>query len=142
MLNEVKLIGHLGKDPEVKELSNGSKVGNFTIATSRNYKDKLGQKQTETEWHSCVAWGDGLCSVIEKYVRKGMLVYVSGRICTRQWENKAGEKKYTTEIIVEEMKFLSHVRTERVEESPIQDEILEENGAGIPGTVSTDGLPF
>jgi single-strand DNA-binding protein len=101
MLNEVKLIGNLGQNPEVRTLNNGNKVANFSLATSETYKDRDGQKQTVTEWHNVVIWGK-LAEVAERYLTKGSQVYVSGKLKTRSWEDKDGNKKYITEIVLEQ----------------------------------------
>lgn len=104
MINKVILLGNLGKDPEVKELPNG-KVCNFSVATSRKWKDKSGEWQKETEWHNVTAFGS-LAGVCEKYLRKGSKVYIEGRINTRTWENKEGVKQYSTGVIAEDLKML------------------------------------
>lgn len=103
MVNKVILVGNLGADPEVKDV-NGSKVANFRIATSETYTDKQGAKQTNTEWHSIVAWRN-LAEIIEKYVKKGSQVYVEGKLQTRSWE-KDGVKHYSTEILISTLKML------------------------------------
>jgi single-strand DNA-binding protein len=102
----VILIGNLGADPEVRHLQNGASVANFRIATSETYKDKTtGEKREQTEWHSIVAWR-GLAEITEKYLRKGSKVYVEGKLRTRQWQDKDGNTKYTTEIHADEMTLL------------------------------------
>jgi single-strand DNA-binding protein len=105
-VNKVILIGNLGADPEVRHLQNGASVANFRIATSETYKDKTtGEKREQTEWHSIVAWR-GLAEITEKYLRKGSKVYVEGKLRTRQWQDKDGNTKYTTEIHADEMTLL------------------------------------
>lgn len=101
-LNKVQLIGLVGKDPEVREAS-GAKVATFTLATSERYKDKNGEYQTNTEWHNLVCWRQA--EYVEKYIGKGALVYVEGKLRTRSWE-KDGEKKYVTEILVNDIQSL------------------------------------
>jgi single-strand DNA-binding protein len=97
-LNKVQLIGRVGTDPEVRSLPNGTKVAKFRLATSEQYKDKSGEKQEKTEWHSIVIWGN-LADVVEKYVNKGDLLYLEGKVQTEQWDDKeSGEKKYRTVI--------------------------------------------
>jgi len=99
-LNQVQLIGNVGGDPEIKTLQNGSVVANFSIATSESWKDKsTGEKKERTEWHRIVVWNEGLCSVIEQYVRKGSKVFVQGELQTRDWE-KDGQKHYSTEVVL------------------------------------------
>lgn len=104
MLNQVSLIGRVGKDPEIKQFDNGNKVAKFTLATSEKYKDKDGNKQEKTEWHSIAIWGK-LADVVENYVKRGRLLYLSGKITYREYENN-GQKKYFTEIIVSQMTML------------------------------------
>ena len=104
MLNKVILIGNVGADPEVKAVGE-SKVANLTLATSETYKDKQGEKKIITEWHRLVIWR-GLADIVEKYVKKGTQLYVEGKLQTRSWEDKDGNKKFTTEIVVDTLKML------------------------------------
>ena len=97
-LNKVMLIGRLGKDPEVRHTQSGQKVANFSLATSDNWKDKQGNKQERTEWHNIVAWGFQ-AEFAEKYLQKGRLVYVEGRLQTSDWTDKDNVKHYKTEIV-------------------------------------------
>lgn len=106
MINKVTLLGRVGKDPEVRHFENDGAVCNFSLATNRSYKNKNGEKIDETEWHNLVIWSRGLVTVAEKYVKKGSLLYVEGRLATRSWDDQSGVKKYTTEIIVESFKML------------------------------------
>ena len=110
-LNKVTLIGNLGNDPEIRTTSNGSKVANFSIATSRQWSSASGEKQEKTEWHKCTAWntggkGTGLADIIERYVKKGDKLYVEGSIEYRQYEDKDKQTKYVTEIKVREILLL------------------------------------
>jgi len=108
-LNKVSLIGNLGNDPEVRTTTGGSKVATFSLATSRSWNSASGEKQEKTEWHRCVVWntkGSGLADVVEKYCHKGDKLYVEGRIEYRQWQDKDGQTRYTTEINVREMLML------------------------------------
>ncbi len=104
-LNKVTLIGNLGKDPEVQALEGGTNVAKLSLATTESYKDKLGQKQTDTEWHTVVAWRS-LADLASKYLKKGSSVYVEGKIKTRFYEDKQGEKRYVTEVIAENIIML------------------------------------
>jgi single-strand DNA-binding protein len=100
-LNKVELIGRLGKDPEVKNLSNGSSVANFSVATSESWKDKRsGEKQEKTEWHNIVVWNEKTIEFVEKYLKKGDLVRLEGKIQTRKWEDQDGKDRYSTEIVI------------------------------------------
>jgi single-strand DNA-binding protein len=106
-VNKVILLGNVGKDPEVKFLPSGSAVANFSLATSERFKDKAGEWQDRTEWHNLTAY-QRLAEIIRDYVKKGSKLYVEGRIQTRSWDDQAsGQKKYRTEIIVNEMVLLS-----------------------------------
>lgn len=105
-VNKVILIGRLGKDPEVRNLDNGAVVANFSIATSESYKDRTtGEKKEITEWHNIVLWR-GLAEVAQKFLRKGEMVYIEGKLRTRSWE-KDGVTRYTTEIVADNMTMLS-----------------------------------
>ena len=105
MVNKAILIGRLGQDPEVRYTQSGTAVANFTVATNEKWKDKEGNPQEQTEWHRIVAFAR-LGEICGEYLAKGSLVYIEGRIQTRQWEDKDGNKRYTTEIVAREMKML------------------------------------
>ncbi len=105
-VNKVILIGHLGKDPEMRSFEGGGMVCNFSLATSEVFKDKMGNKQERTEWHNIVIWGT-LADIAQKYLRKGAPVYLEGKIQTRSWDDKeTSQKKYITEIRVDNMQML------------------------------------
>jgi single-strand DNA-binding protein len=99
-LNKVMLIGRLGKDPEVRTFEGGATKAAFPLATSEVYKDKNGQRTENTQWHNIVCWR-GLAEIAEKYLRKGANVYVEGKITSRSWDDKDGNKRYTTEIVAD-----------------------------------------
>jgi len=105
MINKTILVGRVGKDPETRNLGESSKVSKFSLATSESYKDKQGQKVETTEWHNIVVW-NGLADVVEKYVRKGSLLYVEGKIKYGSYDDKDGNKKYTTDIVVNNLQML------------------------------------
>ncbi|HNY96848.1 MAG: single-stranded DNA-binding protein [Smithella sp.] len=105
MVNKAILIGRLGKDPEVKYLPDGTMVTTFRIATDEQWKDKNGEKVQRTEWHQIVTYRK-LAEICGNYLVKGKLVFIEGRIQTRNWEDKEGVKRYTTEIIANDMKML------------------------------------
>lgn len=145
-VNKVILIGRLGKDPEVRNLDNGVSVANFTMATSESYKDRTtGEKKEVTEWHNIVLWR-GLAEVSQKYLHKGDLVYIEGKLRTRSWE-KEGVTRYTTEIVADNMTMLgsrggggssggsSDYGSRSAERT------APEPSYGTPGD-STDDLPF
>lgn len=104
-VNKVILLGNLGRDPEIRNLESGAKVATFSLATNRTYKGQDGKRVDETEWHNVVLWGT-LADLAEKFLTKGRQVYIEGRIKTRQWEDKEGQKRYTTEIVGENMTFV------------------------------------
>jgi single-strand DNA-binding protein len=108
-LNKVTLIGNLGNDPEVRSTTGGNRVATFSLATSRSWNDASGTKQEKTEWHRCVVWNtksSQLADIVEKYVKKGDKLYVEGRIEYRQWQDKDGQTRYSTEINVRELIML------------------------------------
>lgn len=104
-VNKVILVGNLGKDPELKELPSGTKMTTFTMATTERYKDKQGAQQEKTEWHNIVAWGP-LADICAKYLHKGKQVYIEGKIQTRTYDDRDGNKRYMTEIVANEMQML------------------------------------
>ena len=104
-VNKVILIGNLGADPELRYTPGGRAVANFRMATTRSWNTKDGEKKEETEWHRIVAW-DKLAEIIGEYLKKGSPVYVEGRLQTRSWEDQSGVKRYSTEIVANEMKML------------------------------------
>ncbi|WP_040679644.1 single-stranded DNA-binding protein [Niabella aurantiaca] len=106
MKNKVQLIGHLGNDPEVKAIASGKKMARFSIATNERYQNTKGEKVTETQWHNLVAWGK-LADIAARYLEKGREVMVEGKLVNRQYDDKNGQKKYTTEIQVQELLLLS-----------------------------------
>ena len=104
-VNKAILVGNLGRDPELRQTPSGQNVCNFTLATSETWTDKSGERVERTEWHRIVAWGKTgeLCA---QYLSKGRTVYVEGRIQTREWEDKDGNKRYTTEINAQNVNFI------------------------------------
>ena len=104
-VNKVILVGNLGKDPEVRHLENNVAVATFSVATSESYKDKTGQRVEKTEWHNVVLWR-GLAEVAEKFLKKGQMVYIEGKLRTRNYQDKEGQTKYATEIVADQMTML------------------------------------
>ena len=102
MKNRVQLIGHVGNDPEIKNLEGGKKVANLTIATNDSYKNEKGEKVEQTEWHKVVAWGK-TAEIIEKYVTKGKEIAIEGKLTHRSYEDKTGEKRYITEVVANDI---------------------------------------
>ncbi len=125
-VNKVILLGNLGKDPESFTFENGVKKVSFSLATTESYKDKEGNRVDQTEWHNVVLWR-GLADVAEKYLNKGSQVYVEGKIKTRAWDDKDGNKRYTTEIYADNMTMLGGKRdqssagAQEAKPSPVDD---------------------
>ena len=151
-VNKVILVGRVGKDPEIKTLTSGNMVANFSLATSETFKDKnTGEKKETTEWHNLVLWGK-TAELAGKYVHKGDQLYVEGKITTRSWE-KDGIKRYTTEIVVNAMQFLGSKNASGGEAAKSNMDYWEEqdkqrasSGAAPKNTTpemgATDDLPF
>lgn len=139
-INKVILVGNLGKDPEVRYLEGGTAVANFPIATSETFKDRTsGEKKTITEWHNVVVWR-GLAEIAEKYLKKGNQVYIEGKLRTRQWQDKDGNNRYTTEVVGDNMQMLGGKRDDSAPNNtntPSQSEPPIDNGNDI-----ADDLPF
>ena len=146
-VNKVILVGNLGRDPEVRYLEGGTAVANFSLATSETYKDKQGRRVEHTEWHNIVVWR-GLAEVAEKYLKKGMQVYVEGKLRTRSWDDKDGNKKYTTEIVADSMTILTRKDDGNQSQgggSQGGSQQGSQQGYSSPGIVpnnETDDLPF
>ena len=124
-VNKVILIGNLGKDPEVRYLDNGVAVANISLATSESYKNKEGERITQTEWHDVVLWR-GLAEVAEKFLKKGSSVYIEGKLRTNKWVDKDENNRYKTEVLADKLTMLGKSNT--------QDNSI--------GKTSEDDLPF
>ena len=136
-VNKVILVGHVGRDPEVRYTQGGNAVANFSLATSESWTSKTGERQERTEWHKIVVWGKS-AEIAEKYVRKGRQLYIEGSLQTRQWEDKSGQKRYTTEVKAQRFVMLGRRDEgagERVEAMGAS------GGAGAEGPVMEDGGP-
>lgn len=141
-LNKCMIIGNLGRDPEMRYTPSGQAVTQFTVATNRNYRDQQGEWQKETEWFRVVVWGQQAERAAEN-LRKGNKVYVEGRIQTRQWEDQTGQKRYTTELVANQVSSLEK-RDRGDEEAPFPDEAPAGAARGFSGgspTGSPDGAP-
>ncbi len=103
-VNKVILVGRLGKDPEVRNFQNGGRVVNLRLATSERFKDREGNQQERTEWHSVAIFNEKLGEIAEKYLRKGSEVYLEGQLETRKWADQAGQERYTTEIVLRQFR--------------------------------------
>jgi single-strand DNA-binding protein len=101
-VNKVILIGNLGKDPEIRRTQDGRPIANLSVATSDTWRDKAtGEKRERTEWHRVVIFSEGLCRVVEQYLKKGSKVYLEGSLQTRKWQDQSGQDKYTTEVVLQ-----------------------------------------
>jgi len=145
-VNKVILIGRLGSDPELRYTPNGDAVANFRIATNRVWKDQKGNQQERTEWHRIVAWRK-LAERCGEYLKKGSHVYIEGRLETRSWEDKNGNKRYVTEIITNQMQMLgAKGEVKATEQAPPPEEVFEEKklpqAEEIKGSESEDEIPF
>ncbi|MGE4287879.1 MAG: single-stranded DNA-binding protein [Salinivirgaceae bacterium] len=142
MINKVILVGNVGKDPEVRHLESGVAVAQLPLATSETYKDKSGNKTTQTEWHNLVFWR-GLADVVEKYVKKGDPLYIEGKIRSRSYDDKDGVKRYVTEIVVDNMQMLGRKSSGEAGGTippPSNSDAPDSNSVNEP--LETDDLPF
>lgn len=137
MVNKVILVGRLGADPDVRYTPDGMMVTNFRLATDMQWKDKAGERVSKTEWHRIVAFGK-LAEICNSYLAKGKMVFVEGRIQTRAWDDKDGVKRYTTEIIANNMQMLDSKGQARAENS------AEEHPSPYPenAVIPEDDVPF
>ena len=132
-VNKVILLGNLGKDPEVRRLDDGRAVANFSLATSETYKNKSGEKVTNTEWHNIVLWSP-LADIAENYLKKGSQVYIEGKISNRSYEDKDGVKKYISEVVGREITLLGR--------PPEQQDNTQNNLSENKNNSDEDDLPF
>lgn len=147
MLNQLQIIGNVGKAPEIRATQNGARVASFSVAVNEKWKDKSGQRKEKTEWIPVVVWSEGLVGVIEKYVTKGMRVYVQGKMQTRKWTDKDGADRYTTECVLQgfdgKLVMLSDAGgsgTEKPKHAPAQADSFDD-GDDIPFYVVANDLP-
>jgi len=126
-LNKVMIIGHLGRDPEMRYTPSGRPVTTFTVAVSRSWNTADGERRTETEWFNIVAWGN-LAEICKQYLYKGQQVYIDGRLQTRRWEDKEGQKHTSVEVVANEMMMLGDRRdsSSQSQESSDQEEDISE----------------
>lgn len=136
-VNKVIVLGRLGADPEIKNVSENQTVARLSVATSENWTDRDGKKQERTEWHRIVVWGK-LATVCGKYLTKGRQVYVEGRLQTRSWEDPQGQKRYTTEIVANTVQFIGSATEASRENQPN----ATENFGPEPSFDTADELPF
>jgi single-strand DNA-binding protein len=142
-VNRVMLIGNLGKDPDIQFLEGNIGVAKFSLATTETYKDRSGKLISQTEWHTVVLWR-GLAELAQKYLHRGSLVYIEGRLKTRSWEDKEGNKKFATEVVGDNLIMLDK-RNEGAPGGTGFDNIENMGGEELPPTDTTGGderLPF
>jgi len=132
-VNKVILVGRLGKDPEIRHTNGGDSVATFSLATSESWKDRGGDKQEKTEWHNIVAWRK-LADLANEYLRKGQQLYIEGKLQTREWEDRDGGKRRTTEIVANQLVFLGSGSngSRREEAEPEQGEFTGATDRDIP----------
>ena len=148
-VNKVILVGRLGKDPEVRYTTSGVAVTNFSLATSEFYKDRNGERQERTEWHNIVVW-DRLAETCAKYLKKGRQVYIEGRLQTREYDDRDGNKRRITEIVATQMQMLGRANEESgdapappaVDLQPAPKARGEENALHEPPFNPEDDIPF
>jgi single-strand DNA-binding protein len=136
-LNKVMIIGHLGRDPEMRYTPSGRPVTTFTVAVSRSWNTADGERRTETEWFNIVAWGN-LAEICKQYLYKGQQVYIDGRLQTRRWEDKEGQKHTSVEVVANEMMMLG----DRRENSGQAQETTEQTGEIPEPMADEDEFPF
>jgi single-strand DNA-binding protein len=123
-INKVILVGHLGRNPEIKTFDNGGKIANFSMATKEIWKDAKGERQEQTEWHNVVVRRTSSLTFTEQYLKKGMLVYVEGKLRSRSYKSKTGDERTVLEVFAEDVQLLSNTKKE--ETIPANTEMVEE----------------
>ncbi|MGO8787899.1 MAG: single-stranded DNA-binding protein [Terriglobia bacterium] len=140
-VNKVILVGRLGKDPELKYTPSGAPVAKFSLATDESFKDRTGEKQNRTEWHNIVAWNK-LAEICGEYLTKGKLIYIEGSIRSRQWQDQAGNKRTSYEIIANQMQMLgSKADSERMPTVAMDRPAPERQAPSAPPPPSADPVP-
>ena len=144
-INKVILVGHLGRDPEMRYTQSGVAVCSFSLATSESYKDRTtGERVTSTEWHNIILWR-GLAETAEKFLRKGSQVYIDGKLRTRKWEDKQGMTRYTTEIVGDTMQMLDkkdNSSAPAASQSAAPAQPAQSATPAQPAAPESDDLPF
>lgn len=144
-VNKVILVGRLGKDPEAKTFADGGMVTNFSLATSERWKDKQGEQQEKTEWHRIAMFGK-VAEIAEKYLQKGSLVYIEGKLQTRKWTDKDGVERYSTEVIGDRMQMLGSKpdgdREERAPRGSSSKPAPQQSKSGSKFDDFEDDIPF
>lgn len=139
-INKVILIGNVGRDPEVRSMQDGSKFANLSIATSESWKDKLtGEKKDRTEWHRVVVFNSALAEFVEKYVIKGMKLYIEGQLQTRKWQDQSGSDRYTTEVVIPRFRGELSILDSKSSDSGVMD---DNTGGSTSVDDLNDDIPF
>lgn len=145
MVNRVLLVGRLGRDPEMRYTTSGTPVANFSVATSERWNSQSGERQERTEWHNIVVWSK-LAEICNQYLTKGRLVYIEGRLQTREWEDRDGNKRRTTEVVASDMRMLGS----RTGDEPAPERVgvaeassaADDAGAVAGEGITDDDIPF
>jgi single-strand DNA-binding protein len=144
-VNKVILVGNVGKDPEVRYLENGTPVCKFSLATSESYTNKNGEKVTNTEWHNIVIWRN-LAELAQKWVKKGSTLYIEGKISSRTWDDKEGNKHYATDIVADTFKFVGRKPDDGQSHAPAhaanENKPVTEADSLVASSEPADDLPF
>ena len=145
-LNKVLLIGRLGADPEIKQMSNGKNVARMSLATSDSWKDKnTGEKKEKTEWHRVVIFNEGLVNIVQQYLKKGAQIYIEGQLTTRKWKDEqSGQDKYSTEIILQGYNSTLKMLNTRIgnDLSGKGSEAISNENPSVPLNDLDDEIPF
>lgn len=139
MVNRVILVGHLGRDPEMRYTTSGVPVTNFSLATDESWTHN-GEKQKRTEWHNIVVWNK-LAEICNQYLTKGQLIYIEGRLQTREWDDRDGNKRRTTEVVASGMRMLGR-RGENGDREPVGVTPSGESNAPLEVGITDDDIPF
>lgn len=135
-LNSVELIGNVGKEPEFRSTQSGSQVCSFSMAMNESWKDSSGQRKEHTEWANIVVWSEGLCGIIEQYVRKGSRLFIRGKMQTRKWQDKDGADRWTTEVVLQkfgsQLILLDGKGESREQDAPVGGPVQDDLSDAIP----------
>ncbi len=141
-VNKVILVGNLGKDPEIRRTQDGRPIANLSVATSESWKDKnTGERKEKTEWHRVVIFNEGLCRIAEQYLKKGSKVYLEGALQTRKWQDKDGNDKYSTEVVLQGFNSVLTMLDGRGGGSGSDVGVPDDDGFGSPGPSAGSGTP-
>lgn len=142
-VNKAILLGFVGKDPEIRSMSNGKQVASFSLATSETWKDKnTGEKKTKSEWHNIVIFSEGLVKVCQSYIKKGSKLYIEGAIQTRKWTDNNGNDKYTTEIVLQGFNAKMLLLDGKGDNKPSNTPYKDNQGSAFTNDDLDDSIPF